>query len=45
MQVLKLVQSGALKVVVDRTFLLEDAAEALRQIENREVFGKLVVTP
>jgi alcohol dehydrogenase len=44
-QVLKLVESGALKVIVDRTFRLEDAAEALRQIENRDVFGKLVVTP
>jgi alcohol dehydrogenase len=44
-QVLDLVRSGALKVLVDRTFPLEGAAEALRQIENREVFGKLVVTP
>src|SRR5579863_8003030 len=44
-KVLDLVRSGALKVIVDRTFPLEDAPEALRQIENREVFGKLVVTP
>src|SRR5712691_5497602 len=44
-KVLDLVRSGALKVIVDRTFRLEDAPEALRQIENREVFGKLVVTP
>ena len=44
-KVLDLVGSGALKVIVDRTFPLEDAAEALRQLENREVFGKLVVTP
>ena len=44
-QVLELVRSGRLKVIVDKTFRLEDAAEALRQIENREVFGKLVVTP
>ena len=44
-KVLDLVRSSALKVVVDRTFRLEDAPEALRQIENREVFGKLVVTP
>ena len=44
-QVLDLVRSGALKVIVDRTLPLEDAPEALRQIENREVFGKLVVTP
>ena len=45
MQVLELVGTGALKVIVDRTFPLEDAAEALRQIESREVFGKLVVIP
>jgi alcohol dehydrogenase len=44
-KVLDLVRSGSLKVIVDRTFRLEDAPEALRQIENREVFGKLVVTP
>ena len=44
-KVIDLVRSGALKVIVDRTFRLEDAPEALRQIENREVFGKLVVTP
>jgi len=44
-KVLDLVRSGALKVIVDRTFRLEDAPEALRQLENREVFGKLVVTP
>jgi alcohol dehydrogenase len=44
-KVLDLVRSGALKVIVDRIFPLEEASEALRQIENREVFGKLVVTP
>jgi alcohol dehydrogenase len=44
-KVLDLVGSGALKVIVDRTLPLEDGPEALRQIENREVFGKLVVTP
>ena len=43
--VLDLVRRGALEVIVDRTFPLEEAAEALGQIENREVFGKLVVTP
>ena len=44
-RVLDLVGSGALRVIVERTFPLEEAPEALRQIENREVFGKLVVTP
>ena len=42
---LGLVNEGWLKVVVDATFPLEDAREALRRIEDREVFGKLVVTP
>jgi alcohol dehydrogenase len=44
-KVLDLVRSGALKVIVERTVPLEEVPEALRQIENREVFGKLVVTP
>ncbi len=42
---LELVQSGKLKVLIDRTFTLEQAREALRVIEDREVFGKIVVTP
>jgi alcohol dehydrogenase len=44
-KVLDLVKSGELKVIVDRTFRLEDTPEALRQLENREVLGKLVITP
>jgi len=42
---LQLVQSGALKVVIQKTFPLEGAREALRAIEDRQVFGKMVVTP
>ena len=42
---LALVAEGRLKVLVDRTYKLDDAAEALRVIEDREVFGKVVVTP
>jgi alcohol dehydrogenase len=42
---LQMVQSGKLKVLVDKTFKLEEAREALRVIEDREVFGKIVVTP
>jgi alcohol dehydrogenase len=42
---LKLVQEGKLKVLVDKVFKLEDAREALRVIEDREVFGKIVVAP
>lgn len=44
-KLLELVQSGRLKVLVDKTFGLEEAREALRVIEDREVFGKIVVTP
>lgn len=42
---LKLVQEGKLKVLVDKIFPLKDAREALRVIEDREVFGKVVVAP
>ena len=44
-KLLELVQSGKLKVLVDKVFKLEDAREALRVIEDREVFGKIVVAP
>jgi alcohol dehydrogenase len=40
-----LIQQGAMKPVIDETLPLEHAAEGLRLIENREVFGKVVVTP
>ncbi len=40
-----LVGSGKLKALVDRTYPLAEAREALRVIEDREVFGKVVVTP
>jgi NADPH:quinone reductase-like Zn-dependent oxidoreductase len=39
------VQDGKLQAVIDERFPLERAAEALDRIENRQVFGKLVVTP
>lgn len=42
---LGMVQSGKLKGIVDSTFPLDRAGEALARIENRESFGKLVVTP
>ena len=44
-ELLALVREGWLKVPVDGTFPLEDARVALGRIEEREVFGKLVVTP
>ena len=42
---LGMVGDGRLKALVDRTYPLDQAAEALRVIEDREVFGKVVVTP
>jgi NADPH:quinone reductase-like Zn-dependent oxidoreductase len=40
-----LIQQGAMKPVIDEMLPLERAAEGLRMIEQREVFGKVVVTP
>jgi alcohol dehydrogenase len=42
---LGMVQDGRLKVVIDRVFSLQEAREALRLLEDREVFGKVVVAP
>ena len=42
---LGMVQDGRLKVVIDRVFPLPEAREALRLLEDREVFGKVVVAP
>jgi len=42
---LQMTQSGALKVIVDRTYPLEEAREALRALDDRTVFGKIVVVP
>jgi alcohol dehydrogenase len=42
---LELVRDGKMHALVDETFPLVRAAEALQRIEDRKVFGKLVVTP
>jgi NADPH:quinone reductase-like Zn-dependent oxidoreductase len=39
------VESGKLKPVIDRTFALEEVNDAFDLLENREVFGKVVVLP
>jgi alcohol dehydrogenase len=44
-KLLSLVQSRELKVVVDRTYSLEQTNEAMQLIEDRNVFGKLVIVP
>jgi NADPH:quinone reductase-like Zn-dependent oxidoreductase len=40
-----LIQEGRMKPVIDNVLPLDKAAEGLRLIESREVFGKVVVTP
>jgi alcohol dehydrogenase len=42
---LDMVQSGRLEAVVDATYPLEGAPEALSRLENRDVFGKQVIVP
>ena len=42
---LDMVDTGRLQAVIDDTFPLERATEALDRLEQRQVFGKLVVTP
>jgi alcohol dehydrogenase len=42
---LEMVQAGRLEAVIDATYPLERAAEALARLENRQVFGKLVIVP
>jgi alcohol dehydrogenase len=44
-RLLEMVRTQELKVLIDRTYALDEAREALRVIEDREVFGKVVVTP
>jgi alcohol dehydrogenase len=42
---LALIADGRLDPVIDRRFALEDAAEAERLLEDREVLGKVLITP
>ncbi len=42
---LRLVADGEMKPVIDKVLPLEEAAEGLRLIRDREVIGKVVVTP
>ena len=40
-----MIQQGTMKPVIDEVLPLERAAEGLRLIENREVFGKVIIKP
>jgi alcohol dehydrogenase len=42
---LEMVRAGRLNSVIDETFPLERAPEALARLEERRVFGKLVIRP
>lgn len=39
------IMQGAVRVRIDRTFPLEDAAEAHRYLEGRQTRGKVLLTP
>src|SRR5947207_7412760 len=43
--VMELIQQGKIKPVIDKVLPLEQAAEGLRLIQDREIFGKVVVMP
>jgi len=40
-----MVRTGRLEAVIDETFPLERVPEALARLEERRVFGKLVISP
>jgi NADPH:quinone reductase-like Zn-dependent oxidoreductase len=40
-----LIQQGRMKPVIDKELPLDQAVEGLRLIQDREVFGKVIVTP
>jgi len=42
---MKLIAEGKMTPVIDKVLPLEQAAEGLRLIQDREIFGKVVVTP
>jgi alcohol dehydrogenase len=42
---MELISAGRMKPVIDKVLPLEQAAEGLRLIRDREVLGKVVVTP
>jgi len=44
-EIIRRVAAGELKVVIDRTFPLSEAAEAHRYIESRGAFGRVLLIP
>jgi NADPH2:quinone reductase len=44
-QLIQDVTDGSLKVVIDKTFALKDAAAAHRYIESRQAVGRVLLIP
>jgi NADPH2:quinone reductase len=44
-QLIEDVHKGELKVLIDKTFPLKDAAEAHRYIESRQAVGRVLLIP
>jgi alcohol dehydrogenase len=42
---MELIAAGKVKPVIDKVLPLKEAREGLRLIQDREVIGKVVVTP
>ena len=42
---MEMIQQGKIKPVIDKVLPLEQASEGLRLIQDREIFGKVVVAP
>ncbi|MEH0845861.1 zinc-binding dehydrogenase [Micromonospora sp. CPCC 205711] len=45
LQVMKWIEDGTLDVLIDRTYPLEDAARAHRDLESQDTVGKLLLLP
>ena len=43
-QIVEMASRGTIRGVVDRTYILQDAATAHEALESRQVFGKVVLT-
>jgi len=39
------VEHGSIKPIIDRVFPLAESAEAMRVLEDREFFGKIIICP
>ena len=44
-QLMDYIQDGKMEPVIDKTLSLKEAAEGIRLIEDREVFGKVIINP